>query len=250
MKTSTSKSSVITQVFLAAVAIVLGYLLIFQTSIQIISLCQVLCGGIVAVGVASIASFFLAGDYKRIDRYGFALGTMLILMGLIGLIRINDLTANFEIYTGVVALVLGVVVLQGTVQMKVLDYPIWILNLIISLICLSGAFCVLSGITIITERIEGFSSWVLLISGVSCLISLSMTWICIVLAEKREKKIQAEKEEAAKREEQARKEAEEAASAQEPANSAAGTATDHSLPPVESPNLVFGSNEAGGSTQQ
>ena len=99
MKSSTSKSSVISQILLAAVAIALGYLLLFGKSVALITLCQILCGGIVAIGVASIASFFLAGDYRRIDRYGFALGTLLVLMGLIGLIRINEVTANFEIYT-------------------------------------------------------------------------------------------------------------------------------------------------------
>jgi hypothetical protein len=208
MKSSTSKSSVITQILLASVAIAIGYLLLFSKSAAVITLCQILCGGIVAIGIASIASFFLAGDFRRIDRYGFALGTLLVLMGLIGLIRINDVTANFEFFTGLVSLILGVLVLQGTVQMKVLDYPIWILNLVISLASIAGAFCVLSGITIITGKIAGFSSWVLLICGCACLFSMLVTWICILLAGRREKKMEAEKAAAAERAEQARIEAE------------------------------------------
>ena len=224
MKSSTSKSSVITQILLAAVAIALGYLLLFAKSVQLITLCQILCGGIVAIGAASIASFFLAGDYRRIDRYGFALGTLLILMGLIGLIRINDVTTNFEIYTGLVSLILGVLVLQGTVQMKVLDYPIWILNLVISLASIAGAFCVLSGVTVITEKIAGFSSWILLICGCACLFSMLVTWICIMLAGRREKKLEAEKAAAAERAEQARLEAEEKARQEEQARMAAEAA--------------------------
>ncbi len=199
MKSSTSKSSVISQILLAAVAIALGYLLLFGKSVALITLCQILCGGIVAIGVASIASFFLAGDYRRIDRYGFALGTLLVLMGLIGLIRINEVTANFEIYTGLVSLILGVLVLQGTVQMKVLDYPVWILNLVISLASIAGAFCVLSDITVITGKIAGFSNWILLICGCACLFSMLVTWICILLAARREKKMEAEKAAAAER---------------------------------------------------
>jgi flagellar biosynthesis GTPase FlhF len=224
MKSSTSKSSVITQILLAAVAIAIGYLLLFSKSAAVITLCQILCGGIVAIGIASIASFFLAGDFRRIDRYGFALGTLLVLMGLIGLIRINDVTANFEFFTGLVSLILGVLVLQGTVQMKVLDYPIWILNLVISLASIAGAFCVLSGITIITGKIAGFSSWVLLICGCACLFSMLVTWICILLAGRREKKMEAEKAAAAERAEQARIEAEEKAKQEEQARKVAEAA--------------------------
>ena len=42
MKTSTSKSSVVTQILLAVVAIVLGYLLLFNKSVQVTTLCQIL----------------------------------------------------------------------------------------------------------------------------------------------------------------------------------------------------------------
>ena len=106
MKTSTSKSSVLTQVSLSLVAIILGYLLLFSKTMQVTTVCQFLCGGLIAVGVISIVSYFLSGDYKRIDRYGFALGTMLVLMGIIGLIRIPDLTAHFDIYTGLLSMIL------------------------------------------------------------------------------------------------------------------------------------------------
>ena len=215
MNSTTSKSSVTTQILLAVVAVALGYLFLFSNAVQIITLCQILCGGVIPVGAASIASFFLAGDYRRIDRYGFALGTLLILVGIIGLIRINDVTANFEIYTGVLSLILGVLILQGTVQMKVLDYPIWVLTLVISLVCLIGAFCVLTGVTAVTARIPDFSSWVLLICGAACLFSMLATWICILLAGKREKKREAEKAAAAQREEEARKAAEEQARREE-----------------------------------
>ncbi|MBQ8053767.1 MAG: hypothetical protein IJ198_08215 [Lachnospiraceae bacterium] len=188
MKTSTSKSSVITQISLSLVAIVLSYLLLFSKTMQVTTICQFLCGGLVAVGIISIISYFLSGDYKRIDRYGFALGTMLVLMGIIGLIRIPDLTANFEIYTGLLSMILGVLVLQGTVQIKVLDYPVWILNLILTFICIAGAICVLLEARFITDRLQGFSNWTLLACGACCLFSMLMTWICIILAGRRDKK--------------------------------------------------------------
>ena len=118
VKNSTSKSNVISQIFFAAVAVILGYLLLFDKTVQIVTLCQILCGGLIFVGVVSIVAYFLGGDFKRIDRYGFAIGVMLILAGIIGLIRIGDLTANFEMFAAAFSLVLGVLILQGTVQIK------------------------------------------------------------------------------------------------------------------------------------
>ena len=197
VKNTTSKSNVISQIFFAAVAVILGYLLLFEKTVQVVTLCQILCGGLIFVGVVSIVAYFLGGDFKRIDRYGFAIGVMLILAGIIGLIRIGDLTANFEMFAAAFSLVLGVLILQGTVQIKVLDYAAWILTLVLTIACLAGAFCVLAGVTPITNLVAGFSSWLLLICGGSCLFSMVVTWICILLAGRREKKLAKEKEEQA-----------------------------------------------------
>ena len=197
MKTSTDKGSVVTQVLLAAVAVALGYLLLFDKNMQILTLCRILCGGLIVVGIVSIISFFVSGDFKRIDRYGFTLGVLLAILGVIGFLRMNELTGNFEIYTGLLALVLSVLTLQGTVQVKVLDYAVWVLSLVLAIACLAGSFCVMAGITPVTQLIAGFPHWILLISGGSCLFSLIVTWICILLAARREKKAMKEAEEIA-----------------------------------------------------
>ena len=268
MKTTTSKSNVVTQILLSAVGIILGYLLLFNKSIQVLTLCQILCGGLVAIGVVSIASYFLSGDYKRIDRYGFTVGTLLILSGLIGLVRINDLTANFEMYGGALSMILGVLVLQGTVQMKVLDYAVWVLNLVVTLACIAGAFCVLAGITAVTGLVQGFSSWVLLICGCASIVSLLMTWLCILLAGRRDKKREKEREEQAAAEAEAAAKAKAEAEAQAAAAAQAAAQAQQSssqygysqasepaeihhsgfdsasdLPPVESPQLEFEPSE-------
>ena len=271
MKTSTSKSSVVTQISLSLVAIVLSYLLLFNKVVQVNTICQLLCGGLIAVGIISIVSYFMSGDFKRIDRYGFALGTMLVLMGIIGLIRLDSLTTNFVIYTGILSLVLSVLVLQGTVQIKVLDYPVWILGLLLTIVCIAGAICVLLELTAVTNLVEGFSNWTLLTCGSCCLFSMLMTWICILLAARREKKSEKEKDSEKTPEQQEPavqappQTAYQQAPAADPASSAEPAATaepaaqysipaethhttfdpaqdmqNNELPPVESPQLSFG----------
>lgn len=197
VKTTTDKSNVVVQVLLAAVAIALSYLLLFEKSMQLLTICQILCGGLITVGIVSVISFFVSGDYKRIDRYGFTMGILLVLLGSIGFLRMNELTANFDIFAGLLALVLSVLTLQGSVQVKILDYAAWVLSLVLAVICLVGSVCVVGGITAITGLVGGFAHWVLLVSGASCLFSLIVTWICILLAARREKKAQKEAEEIA-----------------------------------------------------
>ena len=118
MKTTTDKSNVISQILLSAVAIALGYLLLFNKSMQLLTICQFLCGGMILVGVVSIISFFVSGNYKRIDRYGFTLGILMILLAGVGFLRMNELTANFDIIAGLLALILSILTLQGSVQVR------------------------------------------------------------------------------------------------------------------------------------
>lgn len=195
MKTTTDKSNVISQILLSAVAIALGYLLLFNKSMQLLTICQFLCGGMILVGVVSIISFFVSGNYKRIDRYGFTLGILMILLAGVGFLRMNELTANFDIIAGLLALILSILTLQGSVQVKILNYSVWVLSLLLAIICMAGSFCVMGGITLVTNLFIGFSHWVLLVSGASCLFSLIVTWICILLAGRREKKARKEAEE-------------------------------------------------------
>lgn len=188
MNNSSNKSSIVAQILLSAVAGALGYLLLFDKNVQVLTLCQILCGGIVAAGVVLIVSYFLSGDYKRLDRYGFAYGVMLIMLGCVGLIRMSELTASFELYAGMLSLILGVLTLQGAMQVMILKFGAWVFNLILAIISLGGAFCVLSNFTAITSLVQGFFSWVLLVSGACCIISMLVTGICILLHGRREKK--------------------------------------------------------------
>ena len=145
------------------------------------------------------------------------------------------------------SLVLGVLILQGTVQIKVLDYAAWILTLILTIACLAGAFRVLAGVKPVTNLIAGFSSWLLLICGGSCLFSMIVTWICILLAGRREKKLAKEKEEQAAAYAQAQAEAQ--AAAQSHVQSHAQNARDEILQgeyhQITAPSSSFSQTAAG-----
>lgn len=70
---------------------------------------------------------------------------------------------------GITALCLGVLILQGTVQMRILGNRLWVVNLFLTIASLAGAVLVLADVKAVTGRISGFTYWVLLIVGAACL---------------------------------------------------------------------------------
>ena len=186
---SLSKGTLVGEVILSLVAIVLGYFLIFKpNNMDLTQLCLILCFAIVTIGVVLIVAFFVSGNYKRVDSYGFAVGFLCVIVGLICLLRVSDLAANFDMYIAMLSLFLGVIMLQSAVQIRILRYPVWILNLILSIFTIGSAFCILADITMITNLVYGFPQWVLLESGIACLVCLIIDWICMPLAKRRDRK--------------------------------------------------------------
>ena len=167
------------QFLMSVVAIALGALLLFVPALQIATICYLFCGALMVAGIVSALTFFLSGDHRRVEGYGFALGVLLLLLGICGLLRAQELTGHFDVFLTMLALVLGVLILQGTVQIFLLKNRLWILNLILTVVSIGGAVLGLADIRIVTQRIVGFSYWVLMIVGAASLISLMLTVIVV-----------------------------------------------------------------------
>ena len=172
-----NKSGVAMQIALSLISILLGGLLLFVPEIQVKTLCYIFCGTLIAAGIAAIISFFLTESYKRVENYDFALGVLLLLLGCCGFLRSDELAADFSVYMGITALCLGVLILQGTVQMHILGNRLWVVNLFLTIASLAGAVLVLADVKAVTGRLSGFTYWVLLIVGAACLVSLLLTTV-------------------------------------------------------------------------
>ena len=187
----------VVQVVLALISIALGVLLLFLPDIQVKALCYVFCGAVIAAGIGSISMFFITQAYKRLHEYGFALGVLLLVMGCIGLLRTEAMVADFQGYLGFAALLSGVLMLQGTVQLRVLGNRLWIPDLVLTALCLTGSALVLADARPVLEAIQGFAYWVLLITGALSLVSLLFSSIGVFGEKKRvekAEKAQAEQE--------------------------------------------------------
>ena len=223
------------QIIVSAVCIMLGILLLFIPQINILTLTYVLCAALVIVGLIYILSFFIEERYRNLQDYHFALGVMLMILGICGLLRAVDLATQIAFYIGLASLVLSIFILQSTVQLKVLKSNLWIAEFILTIVSVTGSVCVLADVRALLDRVEGFSYWVLLFVGIFSLVSLLLAWIGLRLIDRKEikEKELAEKEMKRVIEEEIRQEQEKAKEAAQ-----AQAVFDEPAPETESSEII------------
>lgn len=178
-KQSNKPDGIIIQIVISVISILVGAALLFIPQVQINVLCYIFCGTLIVSGIISIVRFFVSAGYKELHNYRFAAGVLLCLLGCSGLLRAEDLVGNMITYMGFITMALGVIILQGMIQLKAMNRPLWVVELIFAILSLCASLIVLGNITFITDRIDHFAYWCLMIVGVLSLISLFMVWIGI-----------------------------------------------------------------------
>ncbi len=173
------RSGMILQIALAVICIALGGALLFVKELNVKIFCNIFCIALIVAGIACIAHFFITGAYRRISEYGFSLGILLVILGVCGFIRAEALSASFGTYTGFLTLLLGVIMIQSTVQLSVMRSGLNIVVFIFSLITLICSVIVIMGIKPILSAIGIFPQLSLLVSGVLSLISFVVTAITL-----------------------------------------------------------------------
>ena len=173
------------QVVLSLVALLLGALLTFVAEVDVRVLCYVFCALLIAAGVAAIVYFFMTGAYKRLDDYNFALGVMLLILGCCGIAKIGALEGSFQVCMGILTLIIGVIALQNTVQLKITDSALWICTLIFTALIIFGGITILVDFRVVWNLLQ---YWILILTGVLALNSLIMTAAVLRGNAKREQK--------------------------------------------------------------
>lgn len=163
------------QILLATVAALMGGILFFVPKIQVITLCIVLAIGLIVLGIVAITLFFALKGYLEPRNLRFSGGVLLILLGIVAILRLEEMANSVEFYLGVAALVLAAGLLQNAIQLRVLGAKLWILSLILTLAAGTTATLVLINYRPVLEAITGFGYLTLLISGLASLLSTLLT---------------------------------------------------------------------------
>ena len=172
---------IVLQIFASILCIAVGVLFLFVPGMQTMTICYIFCIGLIAAGIFQIARFFLTEAYISLHDYSFAMGVLFIVLGICGLLRINILSEHFALAMGFAALLLGTLILQGTVQMKIIGNYVWILLALFTVAVLAGAITVILGIESLLSLIANATWWILLVSGGASLISLGIVALCLFL---------------------------------------------------------------------
>ncbi len=130
-------------VFMSILLIAVGCIMLFTDAVRMIYFCYGAGACLLVWGIWMISRYFLHKEFQRTTNYGFSVGTLVVILGAIDLIRAQDIADSIPNYLGILVLIEGVVMLQNTVQLKNLHGDLWIVSLIFSLLSVAGSVVIL-----------------------------------------------------------------------------------------------------------
>lgn len=134
-----TKNRVYTSLVTAIVSILVGIALVAWPDGARAVICYVLGGALMCFGVFSVVRYFVRNDAEPIMRYGFALGTGALLLGLLIVLRADKLIAFFGIVIGIILLVDSVLRIQLALDIRRIGGGSWFPVLISALVILAVA---------------------------------------------------------------------------------------------------------------
>ena len=173
---------------ISVICIIVGVILLFVPQIQLNVVCYVFCAILIIAGIFAILRFYKEEGFKEIDNYYFSLGLFLIFTGCVGLIKANDIIGNLSGCIGMISLILGILILQGMVQLKAMNTRLWIVEAVLSVVTLCGSSLTLIGFSPLEDAIYGFDYYVFTISGVLSLVSFFIVWSVLKVEKRKENK--------------------------------------------------------------
>lgn len=169
-------------------------LVIFVEGVETVFLCYAICVAAIIVGIYMIVHYFMTDAYRNVNAYGFSIGTLLVILGICGLLRAEQMAGAFIVILGIILLLSGIIVLQHSMDLRRMEDVIWIPALIVSaLILICGIMAIIKPFE---EKIDysKYVWWMIMISGgLGILINL-YTMIRVALFKKKETKLAAKAE--------------------------------------------------------
>lgn len=164
---SATVSVFLTSIFLIA----LGLVMFSVKTTMFGPFCKLLSSIIVIIGLYSMISYFVKDQYKNTGNYGFVSGASILALGAIAFINSGNLVAVFPLILGYIILVLGLLLIQHTIDMKLLQKGPWALSLVFAVILfVCGIFVIVNPDSFVDTNFYSFCI-ILIIAGVFTIIS-------------------------------------------------------------------------------
>lgn len=164
---SATVAVILTSLFL----IVLGLVMFSVKTTMFGPFCKLLSLIIVIIGLYSMISYFIKDQYKNTGNYGFVTGASILALGAIAFINSGNLVAVFPLILGYIILVLGLLLIQHTIDMKLLQKGPWALSLVFAVILfVCGIFVIVNPDSFVDTNFYSFCI-ILIIAGGFTIVS-------------------------------------------------------------------------------
>lgn len=179
---------------LSVVLMIVATLLLFVPQIKILYICYFICGVAIAAGIYMIVRYFMTDAFQNVNEYGFSEGVLLVILGICGMLRAQNLAASFVTILGIALSFSGIVKLQYAMDLKRMKDFMWVVALIISAVVLIWSIFVILQPFAGKGWFETVSWYTMLADGVLGLLLLGYMALRIKFYKKKELK-EAQKEE-------------------------------------------------------
>lgn len=175
-------------IIMSVVFVAMAALRLFVEGIETTYLCYAFCAAAIIVGIYMIVKYFMTDAYKNMNAYGFSIGTLLVILGICGMIRAAKMAEAFILILGIVLLLSGIIILQHALDLRRMADVMWTVALIIASLIL------ICSIMVIIEPFEASIPydvvvwWMLLAAGGLGIIINVYTMIRIKLFERKAQK--------------------------------------------------------------
>ncbi len=143
---------------------------------------------LVIVGIVFIVRYFVTDAYKNMNAYGFSAGTLLVILGICALLRADAIGIVFDLVLGIAVLLMGIIILQHSLDLKRMSDFMWVVALISSLLVVACGVIMILKPSPETIDYAKYNWWAVLISSGLGFIFNIYTLIRVAIFNKHEKK--------------------------------------------------------------
>lgn len=164
-------------VFMSILLIAVGGAMRFTNVVKMVYFCYGAGACLLIWGIWMISRYFLHKEFRHTTNYGFSVGTLVVILGAIDLIRAQEVAASIPNYLGILVLIEGVVMLQNTVQLKNLKGHLWAVSLVFSILSVAFSIVILLNAFDFLNDYEDLFYLLLIVVGMFALLSLCFVGI-------------------------------------------------------------------------
>ncbi len=119
---------------ISVLLLVIGGTQLFYPQFQLLYFVRILGALLCISGVWMSGSYFARQLYRRLSNYDFSAGILFVISGILVLIRAQEITKHVPLLLGALCLLIGVILLQNALQVRILKGKVWGFILVFSIL--------------------------------------------------------------------------------------------------------------------